>query len=471
MASLHDAFAALVSHAASADVNAERQFVAFPNFYFPVDAADLHVEDLDAAYAFALKTNMIPDEAPQFALSGRFVWESYKDVLTTKVLPSNGAGQSYGPQFVEALARLGEPLTMPTTDQFYSTAVVPVNLDDPNAWTRVTLDSAAIGTLAAKLSPDHAAWLSRFNVLARLGGDFIDSVSFERLTLVIRRPWYSDAVFGWRFWDLPGKTISDGAENPRGLMPGVIAKMVLVRNLRVALAASLPPDVGTTVVFMRAPGAAAPADAGGSPIAHLPAFARMAGAADRSRAAFKAFSGSATPVAARLATLKKELGDNGQDPAAGPLGNDGTQKFHVPLGFDVTRAREFVTPLLAKASAARAALEAETAPLRAEVDRATMFVHHPPETRDHRGGATRIVPVAEVVAGWQQRLAGAQLRLQPKSFELQQAIAEETRLKNAVSVLDQLAAIPVDAQAYVLTCVCDRTPKAPNPDPSLFAPA
>ena len=40
MASLHDAFAALVVHAASADVNVERQFVAFPNFYFPVDAAD-----------------------------------------------------------------------------------------------------------------------------------------------------------------------------------------------------------------------------------------------------------------------------------------------------------------------------------------------------------------------------------------------------------------------------------------------
>ena len=253
-------------------------------------------------------------------------------------------------------------------------------------------------------------------------------------------------MFGWRFWDLPGQAISDGAENPRGRMPGVIGKLVLVRNLRVALAEALPPDVGRTVVFIERLAQDA-AEAPANPVAQLPAFARMAGAAEKSRAAFKAFNGSATPVPARLAALKKELGDDGQDAAAGPVGpvgNDGTQSSHVPLGFDVTRAREFVMPLLANASAARAALEAQAAPLRAEVERAAMFVQHPSETRDHRGGATRIVAVAEVIAGWQQRLAAAQARLQPKSFELQQAIAEETRLRNAVSVLDQLAAIPVD---------------------------
>jgi hypothetical protein len=51
---------------------------------------------------------------------------------------------------------------------------------------------------------------------------------------------------------------------------------------------------------------------------------------------------------------------------------------------------------------------------------------------------------------------------------LSQASLESMRYANSMSVIDQLGAIPAEPQAYVLACVCDRTPKSPNPDRALF---
>ena len=39
---------------------------------------------------------------------------------------------------------------------------------------------------------------------------------------------------------------------------------------------------------------------------------------------------------------------------------------------------------------------------------------------------------------------------------------------NAQGVLDQLQAMSADPNPHVAALVCDRIPKAPNPDPALF---
>jgi len=51
---------------------------------------------------------------------------------------------------------------------------------------------------------------------------------------------------------------------------------------------------------------------------------------------------------------------------------------------------------------------------------------------------------------------------------LRDASLEAMRYANAMSVIDQLGAIPAELQPYVLACICDRTPKSPNPDRALF---
>lgn len=51
------------------------------------------------------------------------------------------------------------------------------------------------------------------------------------------------------------------------------------------------------------------------------------------------------------------------------------------------------------------------------------------------------------------------------------SIDEETRLRAALSIVEQLAAVPVDPQPHVFACICDRIPRAPDPDVTLFSPA
>jgi hypothetical protein len=75
------------------------------------------------------------------------------------------------------------------------------------------------------------------------------------------------------------------------------------------------------------------------------------------------------------------------------------------------------------------------------------------------------------IARLESDLVQQQTLISAKEQELAHAQAEETRLRNSLSIIDQLSALTVDAQAYVLALVCDRTPKAPNPDPSLITPS
>jgi len=321
MPSLQEAFAALVAHAASADVAPDRQYVAFPNFYYPLDADDLDLTKAPTAFAFALNTNMMPDEAPQFRLSGNFAWTSYQKLLRDRVLATGGDTGSFARQFVETQAQLGDGLLDPSSElPYFTTAVIPVDLADPRAWTPVSLDAAAIRAQSQTLSPDHATWLKRFNLLGRLGEDFVDGVTLERLVVVILRAWYNEAVFGWQFWDLPGTIVSDGAANPRGVLPGVIKKLVLVRKLRVILAASAPPDAGPTVMFRRVGEAGNPAGPANR-MTELAQFARETHTVDRSRAAFKAFRTSTASVNDRVKALDAAAAHPTQAEAA-PVATD-----------------------------------------------------------------------------------------------------------------------------------------------------
>jgi hypothetical protein len=98
----------------------------------------------------------------------------------------------------------------------------------------------------------------------------------------------------------------------------------------------------------------------------------------------------------------------------------------------------------------------------------------PPLVRDHRdqqrGEVVEVVDTGRI-AELERDLAQQQALISAKEQELAHAQAEETRLRNALSIIEQLSALTVDAQAYVLALVCDRTPKAPNPDSSLITPS
>jgi hypothetical protein len=481
MPSLRDGIAALIVHAASTDVDAARQFVVFPNFYFPMDKDELAFNDIDVAFTFALNMNMTPASAPQFNLTTKFVWDVYKDLLNNKVLPTPTAGgQGFARQFVEAIGQLGLAEMMPNEIEFHSTSILPVNLDDASVWTPVVLGRDAISQLAPQLSGDHQAWLARFNLLPQLGDEFLEAISMERLTLVVLRPWYNPSVCTWRFWDLPGRTISDGNETPRGELPGVISKIVLVRNLRLKLAASLLPDVGPSVMFRRieASGAGS-ADMSLEPVAQLHRLSGAGSTATRRTMLSKKFRQVTGPIADRIDALEtdlaQEIGASDTPDHAALAASVGFQRFHVTFSFDTQQAREHTSVALAAAVATRAAKESEFGAagnkLHDLMQTKLQWQTNPPQVlvRDHRGG--RIVEHSAMdtrrIAGLERDLAQQQTLVGAKEQELARAQAEETRLRNSLSIIEQLSAIPVDAQAYVLALVCDRTPLCPDPDPAL----
>ena len=85
---------------------------------------------------------------------------------------------------------------------------------------------------------------------------------------------------------------------------------------------------------------------------------------------------------------------------------------------------------------------------------------------DHRGGSGGAVQ--PVFRDFTIDLEKQRAKLPAAEQALSDASQKEMRYANAIGVVDQLGAIPTDPQAYVLACVCDRTPKSPNPDRALF---
>ena len=75
-------------------------------------------------------------------------------------------------------------------------------LDRPSGHVRITASRTAARIVVAPMLPRFTLTYPEIvveiliNLLGRLGEDFVDSVSLDRLTLVILRPWFNESVFG-----------------------------------------------------------------------------------------------------------------------------------------------------------------------------------------------------------------------------------------------------------------------------------
>jgi hypothetical protein len=452
MPSLAEGIAALTAHVRSAEVNAAKQYVVFPNFYFPLTQGSVASDGGDAAFDFIHLVNMVASEPPEFELSENFVWSVFEDVLLNRVLPSSSdPQQGFARRFLEAKAKMGDGLLTPEGHHYFETSALPRDLDTSNAWIPVRLGPDKIKTLAAQLSPIHRQWLSRFNLLSELGDSFLESVHFEQLTLLVLRPWFDASVFTWRFWNLPGEPISDGGDPPRGRLPGLISKIVLVRNLKMKLAA-VPLSAVEHIFFRRAPGGP---EEPARPLMAVEKLKALSGADIRavtSRVLKKPLRSKGGDLKTQIDSQKRELAKEIREPET-PAAGARSQKFHVPFSFDTEGPRALTTAALDSATTAatakKAALDAAPQP---------------------RAGFVWTPSTPAVAGHWErERFAGEGLGVIPNlQDQFNQAQAEVARWSKALDVLNQLQAIQADQTCYVLALVCDRLPKTPDPDPSLF---
>jgi hypothetical protein len=473
MASLAEGVSALTAHVASTEVDATKQYAVFPSFFFPVTQDSLASDGRPEAFDFIHRVNMIPSDAPRFTLSPSFVWSVYKQVLSDRALPEASDPQAgYASKFAEAKARMGHGLTTPQLYVYFETSVLPRDISPPNAWTPVALGPEKIKDLAARLEPVYREWLTRFNLLPELGDALVESVRFEQLSMAVLRPWFDPAVFTWRFWDLPGAPLSDGADPPRGRLPGVITRIVLARNLEVKLAAAPLPPV-QRVVFRVAPGSAT--DAASQPRAPLDGLMALSGADVRAARPLmltkRLHAGHRGDLKTQIEAQKLELAREIGAPAAANGAGSGSQKFHVPFGFDVQGPRAVSGAALNSAAAARAAKESERAKALAKIEDLKAAIMRL-ERSAHAGGGPFGFPVGLAITSQKQKLqldiAAIEAGLPQLDVQIAQAQAEEARCNQALEVLKQLEAIQADDTCYVLALVCDRVPKSPDPDPALF---
>ncbi|MEY9524069.1 hypothetical protein ABIF70_005210 [Bradyrhizobium japonicum] len=469
MPSLSNALAAIIAHNHFAEVEEERQFAAFPSFFFPITTDALAANNnKPAAFDFVHRINMIPD-APEFNMSARFVWDVYERVLNDRRLPANSDPQrGYARRFAEAKAQFGHGQMTTAENTYFTTVVTPKDIDSSAAWTKVGLNREIISSGAGSLPGRVAGWLERFNTLPVLGEDIVDSVSFEKFTGVVLRHWYDPNIFTLKFWDLDGEPISDGGDPPRGRMPGVPAKVVALRNVVIKLARVRMPDIGPTLMYRRLNGGSeAPLPTIGDQISHVSA------AGLRPKMLSSPLSPLNGPVRKQIASLATEeaapsvlTGGTTVDSETRSLG---AQKFHVPFVIDSSEAR-----LLAQAELDQAITTLMTK--KGELDGLKQRITAIQEKIDQLssgstgGGPFGIhIPRSPLAAEWKLKLA-AEMALEPLAEE-QTAAAEAERLRceRALQLLDQIDRIEGTANAYTLMIVCDRIPKSPDPDPTLFA--
>jgi hypothetical protein len=441
--SLPEGIAALTAMVIEREVKAPAQYVVFPDFFFPVTADSLAGDGRPAAFDFIHRLNMIPNGAPEFDLSADFVWTAYQHVLNDCVLPTNADPQAgYARRVAGVKAAMGDGILTPQEYLYFETSVLPNVLDGPG-WTPVALGPERITAMAGKLSPALEQWLLRYHLLLELGEDILDSIRFDQLTLLVLRPWYDPAVFTWRFWNLPGETVSDGGDPPKGRLPGVVTKLVLVRNVSVKLAAA--PPAAQHVVYRLVGGG--PEDA--SPTERL----RLFSGADLRRDTPVVLETPLQPTGPDIKpqieeqknALAHEIG------APGPF-TGGAQKFHVPFTIDTEAPRGPANAALQKATADAAAIKPKL-----DFARAQFSAYQSGNVRDHRTGPH---PPFDVAA--------AQARINAMQTQYDAAENDVTYWTNIIGVLDVLKAVPPDPNVYVLAMVCDRVPKSPDPDPALF---
>jgi hypothetical protein len=343
MPSLSTALAAIIAHNHFAEIEEGKQFAAFPSFFFPITTDALAANNKPAAFDFVHRINMIPADAPVFNTSSRLVWDVYERVLKDRRLPANSdPQQGYAKRFAEAKAQFGHGQLTTTENTYFTTVITPQDIENDVAWTKVALSRELISNEARSLPGRVASWLERFNTLPVLGEDIVDSVSFEKFTGVVLRHWYDPDIFTLKFWDLEGVPISDGGNPPRGRMPGVPAKLVLLRNVVIKLATVRMPDVSPTIVYRRLDGGAeAPVPTIGDQILHVSA------AGLRPKMLFDPLSPLNGPVREQIAKFAAEEAASSSELTGGTtvdaLGSGtrtlGAQKFHVPFTIDSSKAR------------------------------------------------------------------------------------------------------------------------------------
>jgi hypothetical protein len=468
--SLAEGIAALTAHVASGEVNAAKQYAVFPSFFFPVTRDSVASDGSPAAFDFVLRVNMIPSDAPEFALSSDFVWKIYGEILSDRTLPAADAQSGFARQFAEAKGTMGDGMLSREEIPYFETPVSPRDIETSNGWAPVALGPERIKALAAQLAPVHRHWLTRFNVLPELGDGFIESIHFEQLSLVVLRPWFDPAVFTWRFWDLPGQPISDGADLPRGRLPGLIGKIVLVRKLRMKLAAAALPPV-PHIVFRRATPAGA--DGAAQPKPPMERLMALSGA-EILRATPLVLrkplrpggEGLKAQIDRQRSELAREIGEGPMPSSAG-----GSQRFHVPFSFDVDGPRAASTAALQSARAAKAARQAERDQAISRIDALKSAIAKLDRTHAGAAGPFRF-PMDLAITTQKNKLqldmAALQAAIAQIETQIAQAQAEEVRWNQALEVLNQLQAVQADDTCYALALVCDRIAKSPDPDPSLF---
>jgi hypothetical protein len=492
--SIAEALSASIVEATSTEVEPARQYVAFPSFYFAITPDALATDGRPAAFDFVHRVNMVPESPPQFTLSAKFVWDVYERVLLDRELPPSADGhEGYAVRFAEASAKLGSGQMSTTYERYFPTGVTPVGIDEPSAWSTVALDAESIRRIAANLDERSKQWFERFNTLPALGADLIESVTFDRLVLVLLRPWFDPEIFASRFWKLSGDPISDGAEPPRGRLPGVVSKLVLLRNLKLKFAGVPLPEVETVVYRSVDGGASAPVLGSGD---QLVRFSSQPTAPSILAQPLNADGGSVSDqVEALRAKAANEIAEmtpteqpGAGDGAARPIA--GAQRFHVPFVFDSQATRAVAKNDLDHADADYAAKEAALGDLKMRVaalqaqlarERAVVRDHrHVAVTlaRDHRHpgvGATASVgsPGSAGPSQTELDLAAAESLVPAAEQALAAANIEKARWEKALRELDSLdassaAQASASAMAHALALICDRTPKSPNPDLALF---
>jgi hypothetical protein len=463
MPSLNEALAALIAQMTAGEFEAAGQYATYPGFFFPVTSEALANDGRPAAFDFIHRVNMVPANPPHFMMRGLFVWKIYQQILRDRVLAADEGGQhGYAKRFIEAEAEMGDGLLSPEENPYFSTNVTPSDITSPANWSVVAMDAPRIKALAAGLAPAQQQWLERFNTLFSLGDDFVDSITYERATLLLLRPWFDPSIFELRFWDLPGQQLSDGLDPPSGKLPGVVSKLILVRNFKVRLAATTMPDVGPAVIYRRADGAAPPPS---SPIEQLVAL----GKPERPPAILL------NPLRADAGTAEQQI-DSIQSASALEIGltpdgrPSGAQRFHVPILFDVSAAREVTNAELVKAEKSRSEAATAVEQSRGTISgfEAQIAVLAARSTRRDLFANRMRLPAHAMMQKLKLDLASAQSTLQVAESNLAATEILVTRWRNALAVLDQLQAMSADPNPHVAALVCDRIPKAPNPDPALF---
>jgi hypothetical protein len=144
--------------------------------------------------------------------------------------------------------------------------------------------------------------------------------------------------------------------------------------------------------------------------------------------------------------------------------------FHVPFSFETTESQSFWTRELAGAEAELASLSAQMATLQADIVKASDMISawQDGRVRDHRSWLGKSNTKDDALATLGSVLTEKQQLLQACEDGFQVKQTAVTSARNTLELLGKLSGKPVDPQSFVLGMVCTRTPKCPNPDPSLF---